>query len=1383
MRILIDLQSAQNNNRQRGIGRYSLALAKSIARNCGNHEILIMLNVLFPETIEEIKASFSGLIPDKNFLILSVHGPLNEIDEQNIWRIRTTELVREQFINKIKPDFLLLSSLFDGAGDNTVTSIGLMPSNFSTATILYDLIPLIEPKKYLAKVPMSNWYYRKLDSIKRADILLAISNSAKKEGIEHLGFEEDRIVNISSAADPSFNNANLTPINKSQLFARYGIKRKFLMHSSAFDERKNFEGLVKAFGLLPNPLRKNFQLVLVCGLNETERNALTCIASEAGLNPDDLVLTGFVTDSDLIALYSECYLFVFPSFSEGFGLPALEAMSCGAPVIGSNTTSIPEVIGREDALFDPYSLTSIAEKITQVLTNEAYRKELIQHSIEQSKCFSWDKCAQNAISTMEKQHTTKLSFAQIVNKSIQRPKLAFVSPLPPERSGISDYSAELLPELARFYQIEIIVAQDTISDPWIVANYPLRTVEWFKSHADHYDRVLYQFGNSYYHQHMFDLISIIPGVITLHDYYLSALMIHVLNNVHPNIGVRELYLSHGYKAVQEYYLKNGTAVVVDKYPCNKTILEHSLGVIVHSEYSKNLAREWFNISYPDNWSLIPLLRTPANINMEKKREARIALGINENTFVVCSFGMLASSKQNHRLLDAWLASSLSKNKDCLLVFVGENDSKSNYGLALISKISTSGLIKRICITGWVDATQFHLYLATADIGVQLRTHSRGETSGTVLDCMNYGLPTIVNANGSLADLPKDAVWMLPDDFEDSELVNALETLWESDTKRTNLGARSRAVILKQHAPHACAKQYMQAIERYHTQAQSGKSGLIKAIAQIENAPIADDSGWAKLAQSISQNNSSQAHRQLLVDVSALVKTDLKTGIQRVVRSIFLELLSNPPDGYRVEPIYADSHDAGYRYARQFTLRFLECPDQVLIDEPIDFSNGDIFLGLDLQPDVVSRQASTYELLRRLGIQVYFVVYDLLPTLLSQVFTDGSYTWFSTWLETIAQMDGVICISRTVANDMAEWLSVFDTKRLRPFKLGWFHLGADVTSSAPTTGLPANAEKILSIISSCPTFLMVGTIEPRKGYLQTLSAFEQLWANGININLVIVGSEGWKPLPESARRTIPETIAKIKNNHELNQRLFWLENVSDEYLEKIYAASTCLIAASEGEGFGLPLIEAAQHKLPIIARDIPVFREVAGDNAYYFSGLEISGLAKAIRDWLDIEKAGKAPQSDAMPWMTWKQSTQNLLNVVLYGQWHQYWMPDGVLRFWGSDNRLFTQIGNRIGRDIRTTGAEGFLIYGPYLPIVAGQYCVKIYGQFDKNSFSEAHIDFAVNKGEIISGRCDLGKPDDSGCLVTLPILLDTNYSDFEIRIWVSEGCELCVHKIEISNNT
>jgi glycosyltransferase involved in cell wall biosynthesis len=135
----------------------------------------------------------------------------------------------------------------------------------------------------------------------------------------------------------------------------------------------------------------------------------------------------------------------------------------------------------------------------------------------------------------------------------------------------------------------------------------------------------------------------------------------------------------------------------------------------------------------------------------------------------------------------------------------------------------------------------------------------------------------------------------------------------------------------------------------------------------------------------------------------------------------------------------------------------------------------------------------------------------------------------------------------------------------------------------------------------------------------------------------------------ARCTLGSHQEKLRNHAELNQRLFWLEGISDENLEKVYAASTCLIAASYGEGFGLPLIESVQHGLPILARDIPVFREVAGEHAAYFKSETPSELAASIHSWLKDHKKNMHPKSSGMNYLEWKESASMLLNIVCHGE--------------------------------------------------------------------------------------------------------------------------------------
>lgn len=1238
MRIVIDLQGAQAENRKRGIGRYSLSLAQAIARNCGEHEVFIALSGLFPESIDPIRASFQGVLPKENVRVWYGVSGLAHLDHSNALRRQSVSYVREAFLASLSPSVVIVSSLFEGLVDDAVTSIGGLSQTVPTAVILYDLIPLINRSPYLDNPLVAEWYEGKLGQLRRADLLLAISESSRQEGIRYLGFPEGQVVNISTAADKHFHKQSIDLERQAALLRKYGLEQPFVMYTGGIDHRKNIEGLIRSYAKLPDLLRKAHQLAVVCSIRPEDRVRLEVLARQHGLEPKELVMTGFVPEDDLVALYHLCKVFVFPSWHEGFGLPALEAMACGRAVIGANTSSLPEVIGCDEALFDPLDDDSIARKLEQVLTDTEFRQALEQHGIEQASSFSWDKSAMLAIQALEAYIARRVQQDTMPIKPERRPRLAYVSPLPPERSGISDYSAELLPELARHYDIEVIVTQDSVATPWIKANCPIRTVEWFRRHADAFDRVLYHFGNSAFHQHMFTLLAEIPGVVVLHDFFLSGIVAHMeWHGGASNFWTQALYVAHGYTAVHYRFHAKDAAEAVWRYPCNRLVLEQAQGVIVHSENSRQLTRKWYDGEVGRNWALIPHLRVPDFSPERERLQSREALGLRPDAFLVCSFGLLGSSKLNHRLLDVWLRSTMARDERCVLVFVGEN-AVGEYGENLVKVISESSARARVKITGWADQALFRRYLVAADVGVQLRTLSRGETSGTVLDCMNHGLATIVNANGSMADIQDDGVLKLPDEFTDEQLNDALQSLWQDVAARRKLSERAKEIIRTQHAPRACADRYFEAVEQFQRKSASSIHGLTHTLARLS----VSDSGskdYLALAESIDRSIAPEPRqRQLLVDISELVKRDAKSGIQRVVRSILREWLLNPPEGYRVEPVYASTDHSGYRYARQFTLRFLQCPDSVLHDEPITYYAGDVFLGLDLQPEVVPMQREVYRAMRRQGVSVQFVVYDLLLLQLPHCFPKEGERLVKSWLEVVAESDGVVCISKAVTDEFAAWLQAYAKEGKHKFGLSWFHLGADIGCSAPTMGLPADASNVIEALRAKPTFLMVGTVEPRKGHAQVLPAFEHLWAQGKDVNLVVVGKQGWM---------VETLVEKLRSHPELGRRLFWLEGISDEYLEKVYAASTCLIAASEGEGFGLPLIEAAQHRLPIIARDIPVFREVAGEHAYYFNGLSSEDLASTVAEWLRLYSEGLHPVSDNMPWLTWKESAEQL-KCALFG---------------------------------------------------------------------------------------------------------------------------------------
>lgn len=719
-------------------------------------------------------------------------------------------------------------------------------------------------------------------------------------------------------------------------------------------------------------------------------------------------------------------------------------------------------------------------------------------------------------------------------------------------------------------------------------------------------------------------------------------------------------------------------------------------------------------------------------------------------------------------------SPLAEEPAVHLVFVGENEGGA-YGQQLLDSIRASGLEHRVRITGRADAETFRQYLAAADLAVQLRTLSRGETSAAALDCMNHGLATVVNAHGSLAELDPEAVWLLRDVFEDAELSEALTSLRRDAGRREALGLRAKILIHSRHDPAAYAAQYAEAIERIYQRARQNVLDLLHRWA--DHPPAGVDEG--QLAQTMALNFPPQPRRrQLLVDVSTLVQVDAGTGIQRVTRAILRQWLLHPPAGWSVEPVYATTDAPGYRYARRFTSRFLGINQAWAEDAPVDAWAGDVFVGLDLVPDLVPQREEFFADLRGRGIAILFVVHDLLPVMRPDWWGDGAHAFFTTWLRSIARVaDGLICVSRTTLDDLHNWLDAEQPERHRPLRLGYSYSAADIENSHPSLGLPSDAGEILESLQVRPTFLMVGTVEPRKGHAQTLAAFERLWARGRDVNLIIVGKQGW---------LVEALVERLRRHSEAGRRLFWLQGISDEYLEKIYSASTCLIAASLAEGFGLPLIEAAQHKLPIIARDIPVFREVCGDHAFYFRGEKPEELTEAIQQWLPLHAQRNAPKSDGLLWLTWQQSAKTLETLLMdegHPQWIHVWQPGHRWCLRASDPRFHSQVGRRSPEGVHSQGIAGYLLYGPYIQVPAGNYELSLYGCAGTQGVDGAVVDVCVARGEQVLARAPLQS-------VGLGIGLDTELarlafqtdhatSDLEIRVWTSETSALTVTRVEL----
>lgn len=386
----------------------------------------------------------------------------------------------------------------------------------------------------------------------------------------------------------------------------------------------------------------------------------------------------------------------------------------------------------------------------------------------------------------------------------------------------------------------------------------------------------------------------------------------------------------------------------------------------------------------------------------------------------------------------------------------------------------------------------------------------------------------------------------------------------------------------------------------------------RAVEDVLAATVAsrlDDVDLARTADALDRLNHGGCERWL-VDVTHISRHDLSTGVQRVVRSILYEWLRNPPDNVRVEPVAF--REGRFHHADEYTARLLGVPlPEGLADEPVAISGGEAFIGLDWAMESLPSSAALLRTWRRAGVSMHFVVNDLLPLTLPDAFHAQTRDAFTRWLGLVAGLsDAIHCISQSTADDMVHWLhTVMPSANPTVFV---FPLGVApprATEAAKLEGALADA------LAARPSLLMVGTIEPRKGHSQALQALELLWTADANVNLVIVGKRGW---------LVNEVIQGLETHPELGSRLFWLEGCPDAVLEALYNACTALLVPSLGEGFGLPVIEAAQHGKPVVARALKVFREVAGDYPSYFDATTPAALATFLARWLADRPVAKPP---------------------------------------------------------------------------------------------------------------------------------------------------------------
>lgn len=279
---------------------------------------------------------------------------------------------------------------------------------------------------------------------------------------------------------------------------------------------------------------------------------------------------------------------------------------------------------------------------------------------------------------------------------------------------------------------------------------------------------------------------------------------------------------------------------------------------------------------------------------------------------------------------------------------------------------------------------------------------------------------------------------------------------------------------------------------------------------------------------------------------------------------------------------------------------------------VDVNPGDRLL----LPEPPYRNHAAIEAARLDGVRIIPLIHDLHAITHPHVLEGGEK--LRSWIIWACEhASAILCVSLHTENEVRRVFSP------RGRTIGHFHLGFDAfTPPAPhrSLGVPA------------PFFLMVGTLAPNKRHRDVLDALDLLWAEGSSANLVIIGRLGW---------LTDDLCSRLRSHPRRNQNLFWLDDAGDAELAAAYHSAHALVAASECEGFGLPVVEALARGTPVIASDIPPFREVAGAWADYFPMGDVPALAALLR----VRAAAPRRAIEAFPGRSWDKAAQDALRFA------------------------------------------------------------------------------------------------------------------------------------------
>ena len=809
MRLGIDLLPLQSEgSRDRGVGRYAAHLLRALAAHSVDDEFILYRCRDLP----------TDRVPDLGGpAVTTVDLGLDEADPsiQGRW----ADLAAH---NPERLDALLLLNPFE-------LSPGFEPPPRTPGgppilAVLYDLIPLLLPDAYLEDPSVARRYERRCDIVRRYDALLAISDATRRDAVDQLGVRPDRVVALPPAIEPRFRPADpagLDDPGDRAILDRHGLGRPFLLHVGGRDDRKNVWAVIEALAALDPSLRGRSTFAVVGDYGSAYTERIKTYAADHGVG-DDVRVLGPVDDASLEALYRRCAGFAFPSLYEGLGLPLLEAMRSGSAVIGGRNSSQVDVVGDAGHLVDPTDSEAIAGLLGRFLADPGYAAELGRRAAERTASWTWDRAgraARDAVSAIVCVRPPRPHF----RIAFGRPRIGFVSPMPPKETGIADYAARVAEALADSFHVDLFHEGDYVPEIGLRDRrfccvdrdvFPRRTA------VLPYRALIYQMGNSWYHRAAFELLRARPGIAVLHDFNLAGFHYWYAHQagVPPGHFDRVVDRERDAGAIESdddvfaWSSEPGGiqgAAIRRGVHFNRMIFERSRFVAVHSPWCRDLVRA----SIPEFLEKTVVLPMGATLNVLSpgaRAATRARFGIPLDAVVFGCFGNLTRMKMYIEVIDAF-AEVRRAIPTALLLFVG----KDWEGGDARRHASESGVIDRTVFLGKTLRDDYERLVAAVDVGLCLRrppTH--GETSASLLDLLRSGVAAVVTDVASFRDYPDAVVEKWDPSLEGvAGLAERMAMLASDSERRRSLAGAAVAHVRDHHDWRIAANAYQDLIAR------------------------------------------------------------------------------------------------------------------------------------------------------------------------------------------------------------------------------------------------------------------------------------------------------------------------------------------------------------------------------------------------------------------------------------------------------------------------------------------------------------------------------------------------------------------------------------------